>query len=82
MLDQKINENKRLELICLLERTSSPVCQAVVDAIARKLARARLSEDKITLKTSVDDLGDDVFVREADDEAVLGGVVLVLGLGD
>jgi hypothetical protein len=30
----------------------------------------------------VDDLGDDVLVGEADDEAVLGRIVLVLGLGD
>jgi hypothetical protein len=30
----------------------------------------------------VDDLGDDVLVGETDDEAVLGRIVLVLGLGD
>ena len=30
----------------------------------------------------MDDLADDVLVGEADDEAVLGRIVLVLGLGD
>jgi hypothetical protein len=30
----------------------------------------------------VDDLADDVLVGEADDEAVLGRIVLVLGLGN
>jgi hypothetical protein len=30
----------------------------------------------------MDDLGDDVLVGEADDEAVLGRIVLVLRLGD
>lgn len=39
-------------------------------------------EDDITLDLGVDDLGDDVLVGEADDETVLGAVVLVLGLGD
>lgn len=39
-------------------------------------------EDLVTANLGVDDLGDDVLVREADDEAVLGRIVLVLGLGD
>jgi hypothetical protein len=39
-------------------------------------------EDLVTANLGVDDLGDDVLVGEADDEAVLGRIVLVLGLGD
>jgi hypothetical protein len=39
-------------------------------------------EDLVTANLGVDDLADDVLVGEADDEAVLGRVVLVLRLGD
>jgi hypothetical protein len=39
-------------------------------------------EDLVTTNLGVDDLADDVLVGEADDEAVLGRIVLVLGLGD
>ena len=39
-------------------------------------------EDLVTANLGVDDLGDDVLVGEADDEAVLGRIVLVLRLGD
>lgn len=39
-------------------------------------------EDLVTANLGVDDLGDDVLVGEADDEAVLGRIVLVLGLSD
>jgi hypothetical protein len=52
-------------------RTSSPVSKTVVDAIAGELVRVCLSKDKVTLEASVDDLGNDVLVREADDETVL-----------
>jgi hypothetical protein len=46
----------------------------VVDAVAGKLSRTSSDEDKVTLKASVDDLGDDLLVGEADDEAVFGCV--------
>ena len=41
-----------------------------------------MGKDEVTLDTSVDDLDDDLLVREADDETVLGRVVLVLRLRD
>ncbi len=39
-------------------------------------------EDLVTRNLCGDQLGDDVAVGEADDEAVFGSVVFVLGLGD
>jgi hypothetical protein len=39
-------------------------------------------EDLVTANLGVDDLADDVLVGETDNEAVLGRIVLVLGLGD
>jgi hypothetical protein len=39
-------------------------------------------ENLVTANLRVDDLGNDVLVGETDDEAVLGRIVLVLGLGD
>lgn len=60
----------------------SPVGQTVGDAIALELVGVGAGEDLVTGDLRVDDLGDDVAVGEADDQAVLGGVVLVLGLGD
>jgi hypothetical protein len=40
------------------------------------------AEDLVAVDLGGDDLGDDVAVGEADNQTVLGGVVLVLGLGD
>lgn len=40
------------------------------------------SENDISLNLGVYNLGDDVLVREADNEAIFGAVVLVLCLGD
>jgi hypothetical protein len=40
------------------------------------------AEDLVTTNLGVDDLADDVLVGETDDEAVLGRIVLVLGLGN
>lgn len=62
--------------------SGSPVGQTVGDAIALELVGVSAGEDLVTGDLRVDDLGDDVAVGEADNEAVLGGVVLVLGLGD
>ena len=62
--------------------TGSPVGETVVNAVARKLLRAGSGEDKVSLETGIDNLDDDLLVREADDQAVLRGVVLVLRLGD
>ena len=41
----------------------------------------RSHEDLVTTDLRGDDLSNDVAVGEADDEAVLGRIVLVLGLG-
>lgn len=61
---------------------SSPVGEAMLDAIGAELVRVSGDEDLVAVDLSGDDLGDDVAVGEADNEPVLGGVVLVLGLGD
>lgn len=60
----------------------SPVGQTVLDAIGLELVGVGGGENLVTGELRVDDLGDDVAVGEADHQAVLGGVVLVLGLGD
>lgn len=60
----------------------SPVGQTLGDAVALQLVRVGGGEDLVTRDLRVDDLGDDVAVGEADDHAVLGRIVLVLGLGD
>lgn len=68
------------------EQTSSvggrPVGQTLSDAIALQLVGVSGSEDLVTGDLRPDDLSDDVAVGEADDQAVLGRGVLVLGLGD
>lgn len=61
---------------------SGPVGQTLVDTVALQLVGVGRGEDLVTGDLGVDDLGDDVAVGEADDHAVLGSVVLVLGLGD
>jgi hypothetical protein len=43
--------------------------------------RVRSHEHLVTTNLRGDDLSDDVAVGEADDKAVLGRIVLVLGLG-
>lgn len=59
-----------------------PVGEAVLDAITLELVGVSASKDLVAGDLSGDQLGDDVAVGEADDQAVLGRVVLVLGLGD
>ncbi len=54
----------------------------MADAVAGELLGRCGAEDKVTLETRIDDLYDDLLVCEADDEAVLGCVVLVLRLCD
>ena len=46
----------------------------MVDAVAGKLLRAGSGEDEVSLETGVDNLDDDLLVREADDQAVLRSV--------
>lgn len=44
--------------------------------------RVGSGEDNVTRDLGVDDLGNDVRVGEADNQSVLGGVVLILILDD
>jgi hypothetical protein len=61
---------------------SSPVGQTLVNAVLGELVSVGRGEDLVTRDLGVDDLGNDVAVGEADNHAVLGRIVLVLGLGD
>ncbi len=56
--------------------TGSPVSQTVVDTISGKLLGAGGSENEVALNTSVDNLGNDLLVGEADNKTVLGGVAV------
>ena len=61
----------------------SPVGKTLSDAVGLQLVGVGRDEDLVTSDLGGDDLHDDTFlVREANDEAVLGRIVLVLGLGD
>jgi hypothetical protein len=62
--------------------SGSPVGKTLVDTVAGELVGVGRGEDLVTGDLRVDNLGDDVAVGEANDHAVLGRVVLVLGLGD
>ena len=59
-----------------------PVGKTVLDTVGLELVGVGSDEDLVTSDLGRDDLADDVAVGEANDQAVLGGVVLVLGLGD
>lgn len=61
---------------------SSPVGQTLVNAVLGELVGVSSGENLVTRDLGVDDLGNDVAVGEANDHAVLGSIVLVLGLGD
>lgn len=58
------------------------VGQTDLDTIVGQLVRVSRSKDEISLNLGIDDLADDVGVGEADNEAILAGVVLVLVLDD
>lgn len=60
----------------------SVVSQTNLDTESGELVSISSSNDDITLNLGVHDLADDIGVGDADDEAVLGGVVLVLVLDD
>lgn len=59
-----------------------PVGKTVLNAVGLELVGVGGSENLVARNLGGDDLGDDVAVGEADDQTVLGCVVLVLGLGD
>ncbi len=79
-------ETKLLEDTAGNEKTgrigSGPVGKTVLNAIGLQLMSVGSGKDLVTGDLRGDDLDDDVAVGEADDESVLGRVVLVLGLGD
>lgn len=58
------------------------VGQADSDAEVLELMSVGRRDDVVTLDLGVDELGNDVVVGDADDEAVLGGSILVLVLVD
>jgi hypothetical protein len=60
----------------------SPVCKTVFDAIGLEFVGVGGAENLVTRDLRGYDLHDNVAVGEADDETVLGRIVLVLGLGD
>lgn len=68
------------------EKTGSvsggPVGETVLDTVGLELVRVGRDEDLVARDLRGHDLADDVLVGEADDQAVLGSIVLVLGLGD
>ena len=57
------------------------VLETEADAVVAELRGVGAADNLVAGHLGVDDLGLDVLVGEADDEAVAGGVVLVLGLG-
>jgi hypothetical protein len=59
-----------------------PVGKTVGDVVGLELVGVGGDEDLVAGDLGGDDLGDDVAVGEADHQAVLGRIVLVLGLGD
>ena len=54
----------------------------MVDTIALELVSIGCTKNLVASYLRGDNLADDITIREADDEAVFGGIVLVLGLGD
>ena len=60
----------------------SPVGQTLGETVALELVGVGAGQDLVARDLRVDDLSDDIAVGETDDHAVLGRVVLVLGLGD
>ena len=54
----------------------------MLDSIALEFVSVGGAEDLIARDLGSDDLTDNILIGEADNEAILGSVVLVLGLGD
>lgn len=61
---------------------SGPVGETVLDTVLVELVGRGVSDNVVTLDLGVDNLDNDLLVGESDDKSVLGGVVLVLGLGN
>ena len=54
----------------------------MLDSIALEFVSVGGAEDLVARDLGGDDLTDNILIGEADNEAILGSVVLVLGLGD
>ncbi len=54
----------------------------MLDAVSLELVAVGCAEDFVASYLGGDDLANDILIGEANDEAVLGSVVFVLGLGD
>jgi hypothetical protein len=76
-LDKGTTSNKETSGV-----SGGPVGKTVLDAVLGELLRGSVGKDEVTLELGVDNLADDLTVGDADDKAVLGRGVLVLGLGD
>ena len=83
MRDERREDRSRRLGLCLStdssnyrtgKRTGSPVGKTVGDAVAGKLVRTSGGENEIALDACVDDLDDNLLVREADNQAVLGSI--------
>ena len=59
-----------------------PVGETMLDSVALEFVGVSGIENLVACDLGSDDLTDDIFVGEADDEAVFGSIVLVLGLSD
>ena len=69
--------NEKTSAVC-----GSPVGKTVLNAVGLELVGVGSAEDLVASDLGGDDLHDNIAVGEADDETVLGRIVLVLGLGD
>lgn len=61
---------------------SGPVGKTMLDSIALEFVGVGSAEDLVAGNLGGDDLADNIFVGEANNEAILGSVVFILGLSD
>lgn len=54
----------------------------MLNAVTLELMAVGCAEDLVSSDLRGDDLANDIFVGEANDEAVFGSIIFVLGLGD
>jgi len=69
--------NQEADAIC-----GRPIGETMLDAVFLQLVTVSRAEDLVTGDLGGNDLTDDILIGEANDEAVFGGIVFVLGLGD
>ena len=74
---QQTTSNKKTSAV-----SSGVVLETDAEAISGELLGAGSGKDLVTIDLSIDDLANHISVSEADNQAVLRGLVLVLILGD